>query len=133
MKYCADTWFILSAFGNESKAISIINDARHGKARIVVPVVAYAEAIKKLMQKGISYQAIYDFFSSLEVTQKIEIINANKSIAEEAAKVSLTYSVPLIDSFVAATYKLTECDIFLSPDSDYSLLIKKKYLKNQSW
>lgn len=133
MKYCADTWFILSVFGNEPKAISIINETKFGKARIVIPVIAYAEAIKKLMQRGVSSQIIHGFFGTLEALQKIEIVDANKSIAEEAARVSLSYSVPLIDSFIAATYKLTGCEIFLSSDSDYSALIKRKYLKNQSW
>ncbi len=56
-----------------------------------------------------------------------------KTRAKEAAKVSLTNSLHLIDSLIAATCKLTGCDALLTADSDYKPLVKKKYLKVTSW
>ncbi len=133
MKYCADTWFILKLFKKDSKALSIFDDAKYGKARILIPITVYAETRKKLMQEGCSSAVIEQFFGGAEISNKICLILADKQIAEEASKISFSYSVPLIDSFVAATYKLTGCEILLANDSDYDILAKKKYIKVQSW
>jgi len=133
MKYCADTWFLLTAFGKEQKATTLVEETKKGKARIIIPVVVFAETIKKLMQRGASREIINMFFSGIESSEKIEIAIADKATAVEAAHISLAYNVPLIDSFVAATCRLTGCDVLLSADTDYKLLVKRKYLKVQSW
>ena len=133
MKYCADTWFVLKLFKKDPKALAILEDTTYGKARIVIPITVYAEATKKLMQLGITILTLKSFLDYIEISRKVETVDANKSIAEEAAKISFSYRVPLIDSFVAATCKLTQCDILLADDSDYELLAKKKYLKVQLW
>lgn len=57
----------------------------------------------------------------------------DKAIARETARVSLTYSIPLVDSFVAATAKLLGSDAVLTADSDFKLLDKKKYVKSKAW
>lgn len=133
MKYCGDTWFLLHLFEKDANAVALIEDTKRGKARFVIPMVAYAEAIKKLMQRGAPRDIIEQFFMAVEASEKVELTPVDKSVAEEAARVSLTFSVPLIDSMVAATARLTGCDVLLSGDSDYSLLAKRKYLKVQSW
>ena len=51
-----------------------------------------------------------------------------KSTAKEAAKVSLSNNVPILDSIVAATAKLMACHFVLSDDSD----LKKLHQKNIS-
>ena len=133
MKYCADTWFLLNAFSKDTKALVLIEETKRDKTRILVPVVVFAETIKKLMQRGATKEVINTFFAGIESSDKIELIVADKSIAKEAAQISLTCNVPMIDSFVAATCRLYDCDALLSADSDYQLLIKKKYLKVMSW
>ncbi len=133
MKYCADTWFILQAFAKNGNAISLIEETRKGKVRIIIPIITFAESHKKLMQRGISQKLIDNFFEGVEASEKIELILIDKAIAGEAARISHSYNVPLIDSLVAATSKLTGCDILLSEDSDYSSLVKSKYIKTQSW
>lgn len=133
MKYCADTWFILQAFAKNTKAISLIEETRRGKVRIIIPIITYAESHKKLMQRGVSQTLIDDFFEGVEASEKVELILIDKAIAGEAARISHSHNVPLIDSLVAATSKLTGCEILLSEDSDYDQLIKNKYLKTQSW
>ena len=133
MKYCADTWFILQAFAKNTTAISIIEETRRGKVRIIIPIITFAESHKKLMQRGVSQRLIDDFFEGVEASEKVELILIDKAIAGEAARISHSYNVPLIDSFVAATSKLTACDLLLTGDSDYNLLIKSKYIKTQSW
>ena len=133
MKYCADTWFILEVFEGVPKAINLINETRTSTSSVIIPIIVYSEAIKKLMQKGFSDKVIEEFFFGLELSKKINFIVPYKEIAKEAVKISLTNNLPLIDSFVAATSKLMECDILLAKDSDYKILEKKKYLKIMNW
>ncbi len=131
MKYCADTWFILQAFSKNPKAISIIEETKRGKTRIIIPIITFAETHKKLMQKGISKELIDTFFEGVEASEKVELILLDKAIAQEAARISHSYNLPLIDSLVASTAKLTGCDFLLSEDSDYAPL-RNRYVRIQS-
>ncbi len=133
MRYGADTWFILALSDRDPKSLEIIRECKEGKAQVVVPMVVYAESTKKFFQRGVGKEAVKMFWGSIESSEKIRIVALTKDIAEEAARISLTYNIPLIDACVAATTKLTACDILLSGDADYALLQKKKYLKVQSW
>ncbi|MBI2142533.1 PIN domain-containing protein [Candidatus Woesearchaeota archaeon] len=133
MKYCADTWFILFLFDKEQHAVRIFQETRIGKAGIAIPAVVFAEATKKLLQRGVQQKSIDLFWEGVEQSEKVKLIPVERTIAREAARVSLTYGVPLIDSLVAATAKLTGCDMLLSADSDYALLARKGYVKVQSW
>ena len=133
MKYCADTWFILALYGADETAKRILHDVKEGKTRLIIPIVVYSESWKKLLQKGISENDIERFYGSLLSSERIQIAMMDSTIAKEAAKISLHASIPLIDSMVAATCRLTDCHVLLSGDSDYIILQKKKYLKVQSW
>lgn len=126
MRYCVDTWFLLALFDKDQKAIGILENAKYGKDWILIPLVVFAETIKKLFQRGIPEQKITEFFEAAEASEKVQIMYPEKEIAKEAAKISLMYAVPMLDSFVAATAKISHCDILISGDSDYSLLAKKK-------
>ncbi len=132
MRYCTDTWFILGLFHEEAKNITILNDVKEGKDYLIIPMVVYAEATKKLLQRGVSQDTLDLFWQGVEQSDKIKLVELNKPIAQEAAIISLSYAVPMVDSFVAATAKITNCDILLASDADYNLL-KKKYLQVQSW
>ncbi|MEK6867316.1 MAG: PIN domain-containing protein [Nanoarchaeota archaeon] len=133
MNYCADTWFLLMLFAKDPQAISLIKETKEGKATIIIPIIVFAETTKKLMQKGVSLLIIDEFFAAVEASEKIEFAFLDKAIAQEAARVSLSFQVPLIDSLVAATARLSGCQILLSADSDYASLVKRKYVKVQSW
>ena len=133
MKYCADTWFILKAFENDEMGKKIIEEARLGNAQIIVPISTFAESTKKLMQQGVSFQAIELFFQGIENTEEIVIVNLDKNIAQEAAKISLSNDLAMLDAFVAATAKTIGCEYILTKDSDYKHLIKRKYIKVKSW
>jgi predicted nucleic acid-binding protein len=61
------------------------------------------------------------------------VIALDEAIAKEAAKISVSYEIPAIDSMVAATSKLLECDRLLSDDSHLKKLDGKKYIKIESW
>lgn len=133
MKYCADTWFILKAFENDVIGKNIIEEARLGKTQIIIPISTFAESTKKLMQQGVSFQAIELFFQGIESTEEIIIVNLDKTIAQEAAKISLSNDLAMLDAFVAATAKIIGCEYVLTKDSDFKHLIKKRYIKVKSW
>jgi predicted nucleic acid-binding protein len=133
MRYCADAWFILKAFENDPRGIGIIHEARLGKAEIVVPMSTFAESTKKLMQQGVSAEAIELFFQGIESTEDIVLVNLEKNIAQEAAKIALSYNLSMLDAFVAATARIMGCAYVLTKDTDFKLLVKKKYMKIKSW
>ncbi len=133
MRYCADTWYILGLFSKDLKAVRIMEGVREGKDRLYIPLTVFAEATKKLLQRGVSKEEIDTFFDSVGSSDKIQLIIPDVMIARESARVSLGYGLSLLDSFVAATSKMVGADILLSGDSDYLPLVKKKYLKVQSW
>ncbi len=85
------------------------------------------------MQQGVSFQAIELFFQGIENTEEIVIVNLDKNIAQEAAKISLSNDLAMLDAFVAATAKTIGCEYILTKDSDYKHLIKRKYIKVKSW
>ena len=133
MKYCTDTWFLLKAFDKDAKAVQIIEDTKQGKTQLVIPTVVFAETIKKLAQRRVSQETIFKFFSAVEQSEKVSLTILDRKIAKEASLISLSNKVPLIDAFVAASAKLSDCLVLLSGDDDYKLLVKKKYIKVQSW
>ena len=133
MNYCTDTWFILGVFDKDPKSLSCIQETKAGKMRLIIPMIVFAEATKKLMHRGVAAKSIEEFWDAIESSEKIDLINIDRQIAEEAAKVSLSYSVPLIDALVAATAKITDCATVFTADNDYNLLVKRKYLKTQHW
>ena len=133
MRYCVDTGFILALFAQDEGAVRILDNAKHGKDWILIPLVVFAESVKKLSQFGTPQNKVYAFFDEVESSEKIHLVYPDKTIAAEAARVSLTYAVPLLDAFVAATAKIVNCDALLALDSDFDLLTKKRYIKIQAW
>lgn len=133
MKYCADTWFLLKLSEKEPKAIDHLREVRTGKDELIVPMIVVSETYRKLFERGTSEKVIETIFSELEAVNKVEFLTMDKQIAIESAKVSFSNSVPLIDSVIAATYKLTKCDFVLTDDDDLKKLHKKKYLKIKNW
>ena len=133
MKYCSDTWFILKLFEKDIKALNLLNEVKYGKSSLIVPIVVFAEAIRKLLERGIPQTNVDQFFNSMELSNKINFLIVDKNIAKEAAKISLSNDLSLMDSFVAASCKLSDSNLLLAADSDYKHLIKKNYIKLHSW
>lgn len=133
MRYCADTWYILRLFGKDEEALKILDNTKYGKDVLVIPVIVVSESVKKLLQRGIPERLLDDFFASMDISDKIEVIFLDEAIAKEAAKISIRYSMPLVDSLIAATARLTKCHMLLTDDRHFRALGKKRYLKVKSW
>ena len=85
------------------------------------------------MQQGASQDIIKVFLEYIEPSEKIEIIEIDTLLAVEAAKISLTYGLAMMDAFVAVTCVINGCNVLLSGDSDYDSMVKRKYVKKMSW
>jgi len=133
MRYCADTWFILQAFDKNSTAISLITETKTEKTEIIIPMIVFIESYKKLFQCGVARETIELFFAGVEASEKIKLVTLDKAIGKEAAHISLSFHIPLIDALVAATARLTGCEVLLAKDSDYNPLMKRKYIKIKSF
>ncbi len=133
MRYGADTWFLLSLWDADAHSATLIQNVRNGKDQLCIPVPAFSETIKKLMQRGIKEEKIETFWTDLAASEKIRIVPLDRVTAKEAARISITYGVPLVDAFIAATAKLSGCDALLSADADMATLARKKYLAVKSW
>ncbi len=133
MLYCADTWFILKLFEHDEKSRALVENTKYGKDKLIIPFVVFAEGTKKLLQKGISQENIDIFWTDIESSQNIILVFPTKELATKTAHISLSFSLSIMDSFVATTAIMMNCAILLSADGDYDLLQKKKYLKLLSW
>lgn len=133
MQYCADTWFLLALYDRDTRARTLFENLESRKSWLVVSAIAYAETTKKLFQRGVTESTVRAFWTLLENTKKVQIVPVNNEVGAEAAKISLTYHLSLMDACVAATGKVMYCDILLSGDSDFDLIAKKKYIKVMSW
>jgi len=133
MRYCADTWFLLELHRKNERAVNIFRETLEGKNRIIIPTVSALELMKISIRTGESLVKIDSMLNELKVTQKVQTIVLDEVIAKEAAKISVSYDVPTIDSIIAATCKLSECDKLLSNDSHLKTLDKKKYIKIEYW
>lgn len=133
MIYCADSWFILMVFEKKEKSMQLLREARTGKTKIIIPLIVFAEATKKLLQRGIRETDIDFLWATLEAIENVKPMVMDKPIAREAAKISLSFKLPLIDAMIAATCKITGCHALLTGDQDYHLLVKQKYLDVVGW
>jgi len=133
MKYCADTWFLFELKNKSKKALELYKEILYGKGKLIIPSICIFELIRLAIRSGITLSSIDSLINEMKVSQKIQVIVLDENIAKEAAKVSVTFGVPTVDSIVAATFKISGCDILLSKDDDLSLLAKKKYLRIENW
>lgn len=133
MRYCTDTWYILKLSDRDVKAIELLNNVRFGKDELVIPIIVVSESYRKLLGKGVPENKIDSLFNEMEVVPKISVVEIDKDIAKEAAKVCLSHNVPLIDATIASTCKLLKCDFVLSDDDDLKKLHQRRYIRIKSW
>lgn len=132
MKYCADTWFMIKLATRDSKALEIKENVLEGKDRLYIPTIVVTELFRKFMQKGKKEAEMESFLNNLTASEKVKTVFLDENIAKEAAKLSFSHDVPTVDSVVAATCKLSNCDKLLSDDRDLKKL-HRKYLQVEFW
>ena len=133
MRFCADTWFLISLTKKEEKAIKIMRNVIQGKDRLIIPSIVICEFFKKMFQKGKEGSKVDEIIREARASRNVEIVLLDENIAKEGAKVSFSHGIPTIDSIIAATCKILDCHFLLSDDPHFQKLVKKEYLKMKSW
>ena len=133
MKYCVDTWFLIELSKDNQKAHRIIKEVTNGKDYLIIPSITFTELVRKLLHKGKKIDYILEIFKKLEKIKKVQISQTTKEIVLEAGKISFTFSIPTVDSIIASTAKMMDCDEILSKDSDYVDFCKRNKIKLMNW
>ncbi len=132
MKYTADTWFLLKLIDGDSNALQIRNEILEGKSRLVIPTIVVAELIRETVRKG-KVRIAEEILKTLETSTKILVVDLNQTIAMEAGKLGISFSIPLVDSTILATAVLLDHAYLLTEDGHYKLAEKKGKVKRVFW
>jgi predicted nucleic acid-binding protein len=130
MRYCLDTWFFIKLSESDPKALKLIKETK--KNSFIIPSVTILELTRSAIRKG-KLKDLNDLISSLMKGKNIEIIDCDVKIAKKAGEMSASYNIPSIDSIVASTAIIHNCNKLLSEDSHFNKLHKNKVIKKQSW
>ena len=130
MKYCLDTWFFIKLSESDPKALKLIKETK--KNSFIIPSVTILELTRSAIRKG-KLKDLNDLISSLMKGKNIKIIDCGVEIAKKAGEISASYNIPSIDSIVASTSIIHNCNKLLSEDSHFNKLHKNKVIKKQSW
>ncbi|UCE38473.1 MAG: PIN domain-containing protein [Thermoplasmata archaeon] len=115
---------------SDPKAIKLIKDTK--KNSFVIPSVTILELTRSAIRKG-KLKDLDDLISSLMKGKNIKIVDCDVKIAKKAGEISTSYNIPSIDSIIASTYIIHNCNKLLSEDSHFNKLQKNKLIKKQSW
>jgi len=90
---------------------------------LIVPVITIYEVFKVVLRESGENEAL----QAVAAMQKGTIIDLTTSIAMNASKLSLLYSLPMADSIILSTAQTYECLIW-TQDSDFENLPGVKFL-----
>jgi len=133
MKYCADTWFLIQLSKRSEKAERIIKETTTGKDHLIIPSITFSELTRKFLKSGKKMDVVLSFVESLEKNPKIQISNTTKEIVLESGKLSYTFNMPTVDSIIASTAEMMNCNAILSKDSHYVDFCKRNNIKLMNW
>lgn len=89
---------------------------------LIVPVITIYEVFKVVLREAGEDEAL----QSAAAMQKGKIIELTMSLSMSAAKLSLQYKLPMVDSIIFATAKKHQCDIW-TQDAHFENLPKVKF------
>jgi len=128
MNYSADTWFFIQLSEGSQKAEEIWKEIIEGKGRLVVSSIVIAETVKVLLRKNLK-KRLNDFMIAFRSSDKINVVDVTKLIAEEAGRISYSYNIPITDAIITVTAILTDHCNILSKDSHYDILEKDEKIR----
>ena len=133
MNLCADSWFLIKLSENDTTAMETIKQVTQGKDRLIVPSVTLVELTRKMIRDGSGLENVDKLLGSLRTSSKITVTSLDEELAVSSGKISAEYSMPSIDSIVAATALRTECRVLLSKDTHFDRFSKSTEIKKQCW
>lgn len=128
MKICADTWFLIELSRGESHSLELLKQVENGLHELFIPALALSEFFTILYQKGVPSLA-ESIFAQVMVSKNIRIVPVDEALCIKIAKIKHSFGLSISDASMVATYKVTNSDVFLTKDSDFSAAIKQNYVK----
>ncbi len=107
-----------SGGANSEKFIPPLQDP----SSLIVPVITIYEVFKVVLRESAENEA----FQAVAAMQKGKVVDLTTSIAMNASKLSLKYSLPMADSIILSTARAHECLIW-TQDSDFENLPGVKF------
>ncbi|MBI4170107.1 MAG: PIN domain-containing protein [Candidatus Aenigmarchaeota archaeon] len=128
MRICADTWFLLELSDGENYSVKLLGEIEKGVHELFIPALALSEFFTVLYQKGMPSLA-ENIFAQLMVSKNIRIVPVDETLCIKIAKIKHSFGLSISDASMVAAYKITNSDVFLAKDSDFSAAIKQSYVK----
>ncbi len=128
MRICADTWFLLELSNGENYSVKLLEEIEKGVHDLFIPALALSEFFTILYQKGMPSLA-ESIFAQIMVSKNIQIVPVDEALCIKIAKIKHSFGLSISDASMVAAYKITNSDVFLAKDSDFSIAIKQNYVK----
>ena len=128
MKICIDTWFLLELSGGENYSMKLLGEIEKGVHELFIPALALSEFFTILYQKGVPSLA-ESIFAQIMVSKNIRIVPVDEALCIRIAKIKHSFGLSISDASMVAAYKITNSDLFIAKDSDFSAAIKQNYVK----
>jgi len=81
---------------------------------LIVPTISIYEVFKVILRESKENEAL----QAIAAMQKGKVVDLNTSIAMNASKISLQYSLPMADSIILSTARAYKCIVW-TQDSDF--------------
>ncbi|MFA4820134.1 MAG: PIN domain-containing protein [Candidatus Aenigmatarchaeota archaeon] len=128
MRICADTWFLIELSRGEKNSLKILKQVEDSVHELFIPALALSEFFAVLYQKGMPSLA-ESIFAQIMVSKNISIVPVDSSSCIKIAKIKHSFGLSLADASMVAAYKITNSEVLLAKDSDFSAAIKQNYVK----
>src|SRR3989344_2896763 len=128
MRICADTWFLLELSNDENYSVKLLEEIEKGVHELFIPALALSEFFTILYQRGMPFLA-ESIFAQIIVSRNIRIVPIDEALCIRIAKIKHSFGMSISDASMLAAYKITNSDVFLAKDSDFSAAIKQGYVK----
>ena len=128
MRICIDTWFLLELSNGENYSLKLLEETEKGMHELFIPALALSEFFTILYQKGMPSLA-ESIFAQIMVSKNISIVPVDEALCIKIAKIKHSFGLSISDASMVAAYKITNSDVFLAKDSDFSAAIKQNYVK----
>ncbi|MBI4162113.1 MAG: PIN domain-containing protein [Candidatus Aenigmarchaeota archaeon] len=131
MKICADTYYFLELTKGDKDSVKLLEKIENGEHILFVPVIALTELLTILYQKG-KAQLGENIFAQVMVTRNIHIVPFTANFCIRTAKIKHSFGLSISDASIVAAYKISNSDVLIAKDSDFSTAIKQNYIKTKT-
>ena len=119
---------MLELSNDENYSLKLLEETEKGMHEMFIPALALSEFFTVLYQKGTPSLA-ESIFAQIVVSKNISVVPIDEALCIKIAKLKHSLGLSISDASMVAAYKITNSDVFLAKDSDFSAAIKQNYVK----